>query len=964
MARAPKNCYSGAQSPRRCYSGAQSSRRCYSGAHATRRCDSGARSLRRCDSGARSSRRCHPGAPLLLLVALLTVCGAASGQLRYSIPEEMRKGSFVGNVALDLGMDTKELSEGGARIVSRGRKQYFVLNVNNGHLYINERIDREEVCEQQAQCLFDLEIIVQREMKVYAVEIEILDINDHSPNFLTDKIVLQINENKSPGARFVLPDAHDPDVGENSLQSYELSPNNHFALNFSISTNVVKYAELVLKNHLDREKQDIHDLIFTATDGGDPVRSSTVQVRVIVLDANDNSPVFNQSVYKTKTLENVAKGTVVATVTATDRDQGANSELTYSFNNIAEKVLHTFHLDSKTGEISTVKPLDFEETEQYELEVQATDGERAARCKVLVEVINVNDNGPEIIVSSVLNQVVENSPVGTVIALLEVYDRDSEEYGEITCHIPPHLPFQLEKSYGSYYSLKTEGPLDREEVSEYNITVTATDKGSPPISKTKTIHLQVTDENANPPLFDQLLYRVYVMENMQPGSSIFRVRATDKDVDINGKVSYSIGRGLLGEHPVTSFISINSETGIIYALRVFDFEEFREFDVQIKAQDRGSPTLVNNATLAFFILDQNDNTPEILYPSPPTDGSSGVEMAPRSSEPGYLITKVVAVDEDSGQNAWLSYQLLRSTDQGLFTVNAHTGEIKTVRPIMEKDAMKQLLVILVKDNGQPSLSSSVTVTILLADSIPEVVPDLGTLSSPTDMESNLTLYLVIAVSVVSFLFLFFVILLLLFRLRQWRQSQLLTSSGVNFNAIPSSQLLGIDGVRAFLQTYSHDVCLTTDSLNSQNTFPCVSHYVHTPVNKGASEKQGAVMVEDLLNVGKDDQNLIQSDYATAACCTCSSGDLELDCQLLLGVYIDSLVHDAASLESDVRAERANGEMLLCEMRGVAGHDTFGNDAAGFEDDPSQQGESMEFHQDGGDLIIFIQALDESVVTMT
>ncbi|KAJ1128076.1 hypothetical protein NDU88_006461 [Pleurodeles waltl] len=746
MAGAPEHCHSGAQTFRRFVSGTRTSRGRYSWPQTPRRCDSGNETPGRCYSGAQASMRCYSGAPLLLLVTLLTVCGAASGQLRYSIPEEMMKGSFVGNVALDLGMDIKDLS-GGSRIVSRGRKQYFVLSLNNGHLYINERIDREEVCAQLDQCLLDLEIIVQRSMKVYAVEIEIQDINDNSPNFLTDKIVLQIIESKSPGARFVLPDAHDPDVGKNSLQSYELSPNNHFTLEFSTDTDSLKYAELVLKNHLDREKQDVHQLSLTATDGGDPVRSSTVQVRVIVLDANDNPPVFSHSVYKIKTLEDVVKGTVVATVTATDRDLGTNSELTYSFNNLAEKVLLMFHLDSKTGEISTLKALDFEETEQYELEVQATDGESATRCKVLVDVINVNDNDPEIIVSSVLNQVVENSPVGTTIALVEVYDGDSGEYGEVTCYIPSHLPFQLEKSFGSYYSLVTDGLLDREDVSDYNITITAMDKGNPPVSKTETIHLHISDENDNPPLFDQFSYEIYVMENMPPGSSIFRVRATDRDAEMNGKVYYSIVGDVLGGHSVTAFISINSESGIIYVLQEFDFEGFQKFQVQITAQDRGSPTLLNNASLTFFILDQNDNTPEILYPLPPTDGSSGLELAPRSSEPGYLITKVVAVDADSGQNAWLSYHLLRSTEQGLFIINLHTGEIRTARPIIEKDIMKQLLVVLVKDNGQPSLSSTVTVTIALSDSMPEVVADLGTLSSPVDTESNLTLYLVVAVSV-------------------------------------------------------------------------------------------------------------------------------------------------------------------------------------------------------------------------
>ncbi|XP_069510277.1 protocadherin gamma-A6-like isoform X37 [Ambystoma mexicanum] len=800
-------------------------------------------------------RGCCPRAPLLLVAAMLAVWGAASGQLRYSIPEEMRKGSFVGNVALNLGMDPKELLEGGARIESGGRKQYFGLSLNNGRLYINDRIDREELCARESQCLLQLEIIIERKMKVYSVEIEIEDINDNSPAFLNDQIVLQVIEMKTPGARFALPQAHDLDVGGNSIQGYDLSPNKHFTLEVKTGDDGEKHAELVLEQSLDREGQVVHQLILTAVDGGDPARSGVAQIRVTVLDANDNAPVFNQSVYTIRVLENVPKGTVVTTITATDKDQGTNAELTYSFNKITETVLQKFQIDSKTGEISVVKSPNFEESENYEFEVQATDGESLSRCKVLVQVINVNDNRPEILMSSLLNKVMENTPPGTAIALLQIYDRDSGEYGEVLCSIPAQLPFQLRKSFGTYYSLVTDGSLDREQISEYTIAITAKDKGDPPLSKTETISLQILDENDNAPFFQLPSNMVYVNENLPSGASIFKISATDLDSDQNGKITYSIIESLIGDQPVTSYVSINSESGIIYTLRLFDFEEFKEFQVQVKAQDGGSPTLATNVSLAFVILDQNDNTPEILYPSAPTDGSYGVEMAPRSSEPGYLITKVVAVDGDSGQNAWLSYQLLRATEQGLFTVGLHTGEIRTSRPFLEKDAMKQMLVVSVKDNGQPPLSSSVTVTIVLADSLPEVAADLGTFSSsPRDTDSDITLYLVIAVSVVSFMFLFFVILLLVLRLREWRDAQLLKSSGGNFNALSSSQFNGIDGVRAFLHAYAPNVCLTNDSRNSRFLG---SNYPQPLPENMSSEKQDSVLVEDLLNVNKEDQPFIQ-----------------------------------------------------------------------------------------------------------
>ncbi|XP_069510239.1 protocadherin gamma-A6-like isoform X2 [Ambystoma mexicanum] len=805
---------------------------------------------------ARTPRGCDPRAPLLLVAAMLAVWGAASGQLRYSIPEEMKKGSFVGNVALDLGMDPQELSEGGARIVSTGRKQHFTLNANTGRLYTKERIDRENICGQALTCLIGVEILSGSLMKVYALEVEIQDINDNSPTFVVDQIKLPIIEITSPGTRFKLPEAHDADVGVNSLQSYQLSADKHFTLDVKNRTDGTKYAELVLKKSLDREEQDVHQLIFTATDGGKPARSGTVRVQLNVIDANDNAPVFDQPLYKIRVLENVPTGSVLGTVRATDMDQGTNSQVTYSFNKLKENVSQKFKLDSNTGEISVNTNLDFEESEMYEFEVVGSDGILSSYCKVLIEVINVNDNRPEILMSSVVRHILESSPLGTVIALLEVFDGDSGVHGKVICSLSPELPFLLKKSVGSYYSLVTDGVLDREKVPQYNLTITATDSGTTPLSTTETIILQITDENDNPPVFQQMSYSTYIMENILQGTSVFSAKATDADWGKNAKISYSIIEGHIGDVPLSSYISINSESGVLYALQSFDFEKFRDFQIQVKAQDGGSPALASNVTVTFFILDQNDNTPVILYPSAPTDGSSGVEMAPRSSDPGYLITKVVAVDGDSGQNAWLSYQLLRATDQGLFTVGLHTGEIRTGRPIMEKDAIKHYLVVSVRDNGQTPLSSSVTVTIVLADSMPEMLHDVSNPSAPTDMESDLRLYLVIAVAVVSFLFLFLIILLVAIRLHHWRESQLSGASGVNFHSLPASQFVGVDGVRAFLQTYSHDACLTTNSGKSQMKFP-VSCHSDTLSGNQNEEKKGPLLIEDFLNIGKEDQSFIE-----------------------------------------------------------------------------------------------------------
>ncbi|XP_073212224.1 protocadherin gamma-A4-like isoform X11 [Lepidochelys kempii] len=794
----------------------------------------------------------------LFCFMLVTVWEAVSGQTRYSIPEEMQKGSTVGNIAKDLGLDIKELSDLGVRVVSKGRTQYFALNVNSGHLITTERIDREQICGRMEKCLLTFEIIVEEKMKLYRVEVEITDINDNAPNFQAEESEVKISETTAPGSRFPLQEAQDPDLGINSLQSYHLSSNRHFSLDVQTGSDGVKYAELVLEKSLDREEQAVHDLILTATDGGDPVTSGTAQIRVIVHDVNDNAPVFSQSVYKVNVLENMPAGSTMVTVKATDPDEGIHQEVKYSIRKITNKPSQIFHLDSWTGELTVVGNLDFEEAALYEIEVQAHDGGGLFdRSKIVIVVSDVNDNAPELTITSLVSSIPEDSPPGTVIALLNVQDPDSGENGEVTCSTPSNLPFQLKKPFENYYSLVTDRALDREQVAAYNVTVTATDNGTPPLSTAITIPLRILDTNDNYPLFDKTSYTGYVMENNPIGASLFCLTAHDYDSEDNSRITYSITGTQIQEAPLSSSISINSETGALYALRSFDYEQFREIRFQVQAQDGGSPPLSSNVSVTLFILDQNDNSPHILHPSFPTDGSTGVELAPRSSEPGYLVTKVVAVDADSGQNAWLSYQLLKATEPGLFSVGLHSGEIRTARSFADKDALKQSLVVLVKDKGQPPLSATATVTVVVADSISEILSDLSSLSAPADPQSSLTLYLVIAVASVSCLFFTFIIVLLALRLRRWRSSQLFDSSSVTFSGVPVSQFVGIDGVRAFLHSYSHEGSLTTGSRKSQFNFP-KSNYENNLTSQYAYEIKDPILITEELANNRDQTSIQQA----------------------------------------------------------------------------------------------------------
>ncbi|XP_067323812.1 protocadherin gamma-A6-like isoform X1 [Anolis sagrei] len=785
---------------------------------------------------------------ILQWLMMLLIWKAVSGKIHYSIPEEMQKGSFVGNIATDLGIDGYHLSDYGLQIVTRkGMIQYFTLNYNNGYLQTSERIDREEICGGTEKCILSFEILIESKIDIYRVEVEITDINDNAPQFTSGKQELKISETALPGSRFPLPEAQDPDLGKNSIQSYQLTGNSHFSLDVQIRGNGAKYAELVIQESLDREEQSVFDLILTATDGGDPVKSGTIMIHVIALDANDNAPVFSQPIYEASVKEDIPQWSTVATVKATDLDEGLNGEVKYSYKKITKKGSKMFLLNSTTGVLTLAENLDYEQATSYEFEVKAEDGGGLSDwSKVVIIVVDINDNAPQLSVNFLINTIPENSPSGTVVALLNVQDQDSGLNGEVTCSLPSELPFHLKKSLANFYSLVTHENLDREQLSDYNITITATDHGIPPLSTSSLILVHILDTNDNPPHFAESVYMAYFMENNPKGVSICSLKANDPDWEENARIMYSIIEDQITGSLASSYLSINSETGVVYALNSFDYEEIQEIRFWVRAQDGGSPPLSSNVSVTLFILDENDNSPKILYPSPPTDGSTGIELAPRSSEPGYLVTKVVAVDADSGQNAWLSYQLTKATEPGLFTLGLHTGEIRTSRFLMEKDSLKQSLVVLVKDNGQPPLSASVTVTVVLADSIPDMLTDLSNISVPIDHPSDLTFYLVVAVAFVSCLFLIFLLVLLAIKVYRWRNSQLCENGGVNFSGVPVSQFVGIDGVRAFLQSYCHEVSMTSGSRRSQILFP-IGSCTNTLTPQQAPSKLDPLLITDEAN---------------------------------------------------------------------------------------------------------------------
>ncbi|XP_026095425.1 protocadherin gamma-A5-like isoform X5 [Carassius auratus] len=759
--------------------------------------------------------------PLVLLFFVLSV---ARGQVRYSIPEEMTKGSLVGNIVQDLGLDVKRLKSGRARIFTEDSREYIGLNVDKGTLVVKERIDREELCAQVSPCSLHFQIILENPMELHRIDVEILDINDHAPVFSRKEIDFQISESALSGARFALDSAQDPDTGTNALKSYMLNPTDHFDIKILSRNDGSKYVEMVLQVPLDRETQQEHKLILTAFDGGSPQRTGTVRISVNVIDANDNAPVFSLPVYRVTLFENSPVGAVVIKVSATDNDQGANGEIAYSFSRSSGKALDLFHIDTNSGEITVGGDLDYERAKQFELNIDVTDkGGLTDSSKVVIDIIDVNDNPPFISVISFSNPIPEDSAPETVIAMLNVKDLDSGKNGQVKCTIAPNLPFKVKSSTQNFYSLITYENLDREKISEYNITITAIDEGSPSFSTNKTLTLKISDVNDNAPVFQRQSYTAYVMENNSPGVSILSVKAHDKDSGNNARISYFLEDIIVNGVSASTFISVNAESGEILAVRSFDYEQTKEFIIRVKAQDGGNPPLSSNVSVKIMIQDQNDNAPQVLYPV--QSGASVVaEIVPRSADVGYLVTKVVAVDVDSGQNAWLSYKLQKATDRALFEVGLQNGEVRTVRQVTDKDAVKQRLTVVVEDNGQPSRSATVNVNVAVADSFPEVLSEFTDFTHDKDYNDNLTFYLVLALAVVSFLFIVSIIAIMSVKCYRWRRERMFYKSGANLPVIPYYPPLYADvgGTGTLQHVYNYEVCRTTDSRKSDLKYgrPC------------------------------------------------------------------------------------------------------------------------------------------------
>ncbi|XP_064243930.1 protocadherin alpha-2-like [Passer domesticus] len=809
-------------------------------------------------AGRMGERWCAAVLRVLVLQALSWAL--AGGQVRYSVAEEAKAGTVVGRLAQDLGLEAGEAEARRLRLVAPGWRASVEVSGASGALLVSSRLDREELCGKSAPCALRLEVLLERPLRVFHVQLEVTDINDNAPVFPAARKNLSLSENSPPGIRFPLEGASDADVGANAQLTYALSPSEHFGLEVKSKDENKISVLLVLTKSLDRETIPVHRLVLTASDGGRPSLTGTVELLISVLDTNDNTPQFNQSVYKVQLPENTAPGTVFFQVTATDKDEGINQQIYYSFSDaISTKIQDLFKIDEKSGEIRTAGELDFEDFQSYDLEIEARDKGTpplSGHCSVELKVLDVNDNAPEVWVTSLSVPVAEDASVGTVVALLSVSDRDSGENGRVRCWVWPASPFGLEATFAGSYSLVLREALDRERVSEYEVEVRAEDGGAPALRASRGLRVPVSDVNDNAPAFTQAVYTVLARENNAAGAELARLWARDPDEAGNGRVSYSLwegggGGGAAGSsswwsgggwRPASSYVSVDAESGRLWALQPLDYEAVQVLQFEVRAVDAGEPPLSGNATVQLFVLDENDNAPALLPAagSAPEAGAVAAEAVAAAADvgagsasgtlwawaawgapAGQVVAKIRAVDADSGYNAWLRYELWEPRGKGPFRVGLYSGEVSTARALDEADGPRQRLLIVVRDHGEPARSATATLSVSLLEAA-EAALAAGSSSSSSSSPSRsavgvelgpgaasaaTNVWLVVAICAVSSLFLLAVVL---YGASRWAPRAAVLSGPGPTTLVCASEV----GSWSYSQRHSRSLCVADGAAKS------------------------------------------------------------------------------------------------------------------------------------------------------
>lgn len=672
---------------------------------------------------------------------------AVDTRVSLNVTEAQPRGTTVGFIPTEPGF-TYRFNE---------PPEEFTLDQNTGEIKTNAILDRENLLNDR----YDLVVLSSQPTRPIEVRIIVVDINDNPPEFPEASISVSFSESAAAGTRLLLDSATDKDVGINGVSDdYRIVDGNKddkFKLVVTPNpTGETSYLHLETTGKLDRESQGFYVLNISARDGGVPPKYGYLQVNVTILDVNDNPPIFDHSDYAVSLDESVPPGTSVLQVMATDNDLGDNAKITYY---LADHE-HQFTVDPETGSIFTTEPLKCPEQNcpQQRQEgscpkscvftVFARDHgspRQDGRTYVTVNLLDANDHDPVIGFryfppTAAFATVDENALNGSIVAAVSVVDLDQGMNGATNVKIVSgneRNHFRLDYM-PSFDIVRVNGVLDREEISKYNLTIVATDKGTPPRTATSFLIIHVNDVNDHEPVFGKSEYSSVLSELAPPGTYVAGITATDEDSGVNAQIYYAFVSG-----NEQNWFEINSESGLITTRAALDREIQGTVELNISARDGGPNPKWAFTQLKVTILDENDEAPVF------SQTIINVSLS-ESSAPHTLVAMLAAADHDQGTNGSVTYTMHPAVQQrypDTFALDSLTGQLTTRTKLdREKTAHYEIRVI-ARDQGIPPQSSTATVNINVLDvndNNPEFYPQKYFVSVQEDSKINTSILKVTA----------------------------------------------------------------------------------------------------------------------------------------------------------------------------------------------------------------------------
>ncbi|KFO35535.1 protocadherin Fat 4 [Fukomys damarensis] len=604
----------------------------------------------------------------------------------------------IGDGSKIMQLTAMDADEGANALVTytiiSGADDSFRIDPESGDLIATKRLDRERRSKYSLLVRAD-DGLQSSDMRI---NITVSDVNDHTPKFSRPVYSFDIPEDTTPGSLVAAILATDDDSGVNGEITYIVNEDDEDGMFFLNPVTGV----FNLTRVLDYEAQQYYILTVRAEDGGG--QFTTIRVYFNILDVNDNPPIFSLNSYSTSLMENLPVGSTVLVFNVTDADDGINSQLAYSI--ASGDSLAQFAVD-KNGVLKVLKALDRESQSFYNLVVQVHDLPQLAASRftstaqVSIILLDVNDNSPAFL-SPKLTYIPENTPIDTVVFKAQASDPDSgpNSYIEYTLLNPLGNKFSIGTIDGE---VRLTGELDREEVSNYTLTVVATDKGQPALSSSTEVVVMVLDINDNNPVFAQALYKVEINEDTLTGTDILQVFAADEDEGTNGQVRY----GILDGNTIQEF-RMDSVTGVITVAKPLDRERTATYLLTVQATDRGSTPRTDTSTVSIVLLDMNDFVPIFELSPYSVNVPENLGTLPRT------ILQVVARDDDQGSNSKLSYILLGGVEDQAFTLSA-SGELRVTQSLDRETKEHFVLVITATDSGSPALTGTGTVSVIVDD---------------------------------------------------------------------------------------------------------------------------------------------------------------------------------------------------------------------------------------------------------